>query len=394
MKRIFILSCLFVVLHSSSAFCSLSVDDYKQMDIEGKEPTWNEITQDQTSFDNWLDYLTEKTNAHYTMPSFSQVADLTANLLAYSVGNYADVASGVLDNLNDTFSLGSDIWDFMTFNVQQMVFDYAPDFVDMLKSGVDEEIYSSSSSAGEKVVGEWYSLPAYYFGGNREGVRESSSNSAPCYACCVRSGSTTYTVMASFVSGQSCDIFTPNISSTFGLVSTYQGSESLGYYTYRSYSNSNITIGTMNGSATQYVSPIGDALSDLFGTSGNFNEPTLNGQGIIVNENPVINPVTLSSALGYPFAQTVINNYNNNTPIPWRPNNYNYVDYNYTYDLPFWEGYELETIAYPEDIEFPSVDFETVEVDTNIDTAIEGLSGWIIEFLLIAILLLVLGLII
>lgn len=126
MKRILFISFLFVILQSSSAFCSLSVDDYKQMEIVGKDPTWNEITQDNTSYENWLDYLTEKTNAHYTMPSFSQVADLTANLLAYSVGNYADVASGVFDNLEDTFSLGSDIWDFMTFNVQRMAFDYAP----------------------------------------------------------------------------------------------------------------------------------------------------------------------------------------------------------------------------------------------------------------------------
>lgn len=264
----------------------------------------------------------------------------------------------------------------------------------MLKSGVDEEIYSSSSSAGEKVVGEWYSLPAYYFGGNREGVREYSSNSAPCYACCVRSGSTTYTVMASFVSGQTCEIFTPNTFTTYGLVSTYQGSQSLGYYTYRTYPNANITLGGLNSSATQYVSSIGDALSDLFGTSGNFSDSTLNGQGIIVNENPVINPVSLTSALGYPFKQTVINNYNNNTPIPWRPNNYNYVDYNYNYEVPFWEGQELETINYPEEIDFPSVEFETVAIDEDLDMSIEGLSGWIIEFLLIAILLLVLGLII
>lgn len=386
MKRILFLSCLFVVLHSSSAFCSLSVGDYKQMEIEGKEPTWNEITQDQTSYENWLDYLSDKTNAHFDMPSFSQVADLTANLLAYSVGNYADVASGVLSDLEDTFSLGSDIWDFMTFNVQQMAFDYAPDFAEMMKSAVDDEIYTLSG-------GYWYSLP----------LRVKVSGTSEYYNFSIISGSGYigfYTengyhkvVAVSNDSGFKVQCIggdNPSINCNIA----YNGEKTSGFYRGSAVLARNYSFVDENGGSLYSFTSLNDAIVDYFGENPSFGGEELNGQGIIVNENPVINPVTLSSALGYPFAQTVINNYNNNTPIPWRPNNYNYVDYNYGYEVPFWEGYELETIAYPEEIEFPSVEFETVAVDTNIDTAIEGLSGWIIEFLLIAILLLVLGLII
>lgn len=409
MKRVIFISFLFVVLQSSSAFCSLSVYDYKQMEVEGKEPNWNEITQDQTSYENWLDYLTEKTNAHYTMPSFSQVADLTANLLAYSVGNYADVASGVLSDLENTFSLGSDIWDFMTFTVQQMAFDYAPDFVELLKSGVDEEIYTSHSSG--PVVGGWYECPYAtdtYFQSNYLRYLDfvDYNGSAPMYVC-FYTGSQSgnhYVVFASFVSGQESRVnqyFSSNNGETweysyagYSLNSTYHGTESLGYFC-----TVNLNFFNAPYNLFPFYSDYGnqnDALADLFGWDGTIEggESTLNGKGIIVNDNPVINPVTLTSALGYPFKQTVINNYNNNTPIPWRPNNYNYVDYNYNYEVPFWEGQELETLEYPAEIEFPSVEFETIEVDQSVDNALENLNGsWIVEFFLVAILLLILGLI-
>ena len=384
MKRVFFISFLFVILQSSSAFCSLSVDDYKQMEVEGKKPTYNEITQDYESYENWVAYVDAKTDSHYNLPSFSDVAVLTENLLAYSVGNYADVASGVFDNLADTFSLGSDIWDFMTFNVQRMAFDYAPDFVEIMKSGVDSEIYDEESSGGSLVVGSWYSLPMTVNSGNR--LEQYSG--LDVYVCYV-SGQGLYLACRGLGDAYYQRFYNGQGYQPYNLAwsTRYDGSAYSGYYT---------ALGLTPSPMWDYYSDVNAALYDMFGQewvppSG---EPVLNGNGIVVNSNPFINPVTLTSALGYPFKQTVINNYNNNTPIPWRPNNYTYVDYNYNYEVPFWEGAGLETIAYPDEIEFPSVEFETVSVDSNIDTAIEGLSGWIIEFLLIAILLLVLGLII
>lgn len=384
MKRLFLISFILILLYSYPAFCSLTVDDYKRMEVEGIEPTYNEITQDQTSYENWVLYVDSKTNSHYDLPSFSNIADLTEPLLSYAVGNYADVASGVLSNLEDYFSLGSDIWDYLTFNVQYMAFDYAPDFVELLKSGVDSEIYDEESSGGERVVGNWYSLPKTV----------NSSNYLIQY-----SGLDVYVC---YVSGRGITLACRGLSDAYyqrfynnsgmdpqnlAWYTRYNGSAYSGYYA---------GLGLTPNPMWDYYSDLNAALYDMFGQEWEppSGESILNGNGIIVNDNPVINPVTLTSALGYPFKQTVINNYNNNTPIPWRPNNYNYVDYNYDYEVPFWEGQQLETLEYPVEIEFPTIEFETIEVDQSVDTALEGLNGsWIVEFFLVAILLLILGLI-
>lgn len=388
-KDIIVSSLFFVSAFSINAFASLSVEDYKQMEIEGVEPTYNQITQDETSYENWVSYIDSKTDSHYNMPSFSDVAILTENLLAYSVGNYADVASGVFDNLADTFSLGSDIWDFMTFNVQQMAFDYAPDFVEMMKSGVDDEIYIFPTGG---TVGNWVSLPV--------GIAVSGSSSVAAI-CENSSGSDIYMcrvgnnyLIAFRGSGVQSMKITDKPSNYVHYIPFGQGSNGSAYTgtKYSGYYYPNSGLYPIQPSVTAYASN-SVALSDFFGLEIDHGEPTLE-YGIIVNDNPVINPVSLTSALGYPFKQTVINNYNNGTPIPWRPNNYNYVDYNYNYDVPFWEGQELETLVYPQEMEFPSLEFETIEVDENVDTAIESLNGsWIVEFLLIAILLLIVGLI-
>lgn len=391
MKRLFFITLLFILIKSPFAFCSLSVEDYKQMEIEGVEPTYNQITQDQTSYENWVSYVDSKTDSHYNLPSFSDVATLTENLLAYSVGNYADVASGVFDNLADTFSLGSDIWDFMTFNVQQMTFDYLPDFVQMLKSGVDDEIYITPS----QTVGNWVSVPCNTSRLTVNGTSywEEFVSDGVAYATIVKLGTTYQILLASFINGtrvQRYENYLPSgryLMATYTLSSKYEGTESVGFY--GGYATGEPF--TMVGSSGYYSSQE-TALAELFGWNGS-SEPYLDG-GIIVNDNPIINPVSLTSALGYPYKETIINNYNNGTPIPWQPNNYNYVDYNYSYDIPFWGGQELETLDYPEEIEFPTIEFETISIDENLDLAIESLDGsWLVKFFLVAIFLLILGLI-
>lgn len=383
MKRVFFISFLFVILQSVNAFCSLSVEDFKQMEIEGKEPNWNEITQDQTSYENWVSYVDGKTDSHYNLPSFSDVADLTANLLAYSVGNYADVASGVFDNLVDTFSLGSEIWDFMTFNVQQMAFDFVPDFANLMRSGVDDEIYITPSGGA---IGNWRPLPVYdiYFSPWPSTANQFVNvNGSSCYIACAPN---CYILAYKGVNISGYNVRRDGVGGYeyFRCNESYQGSLDSGYYV------ASYGMGVTSG-LTPY-SDVSTALADFFGNDVTV-EPVLT-DAIIVNENPVINPVTLTSVLGYPYKETIINNYNNNTPIPWRPNNYNYVDYNYNYEVPFWGGQELETLEYPSEIEFPSVEFETIEVDQSVDNALENLNGsWIVEFFLVAILLLILGLI-
>ena len=390
MKRLFLTTFIFIILHSVSAFCSLTVDDYKRMEIEGIEPTYNEITQDQTSYENWIAYIDGKTDSHYNLPSFSDVAVLTENLLAYSIGNYADVASGVFDNLVDTFALGSEIWDFMTFNVQQMAFDYAPDFVNLLRLGVDDEIYIPSSSP----IGYWYPLPVTVSISNQSASqRQYFVSDSSVYMCCIsKSGSGDWTRcdLAFAIRGNDSATYS-FYGGTYNVDTSYIGTVYSGFYSLR-YGTYFHDIGIAPTTWTVYSS-LNDALADFFGDASGGGDSILT-DAIIVNENPQINPITLTSALGYPFKETIINNYNNNTPIPWLPNNYTYVDYNYNYEVPFWEGQELETLYYPEEIEFPSIEFETVAIDENLDLAIESLDGsWIVKFFFVAILLLILGLI-
>lgn len=383
MKRVFLITFIFIILHSVSAFCSLTVDDYKRMEIEGIEPTYNQITQDQTSYENFLTYVEQKTDSHYTMPSFSDVATLTENLLAYSVGNYADVASGVFSNLADTFSLGSDIWDFMTFNVQQMAFDYLPDFVSLMREGVDDEIYITPSGGS---IGNWQPLPVYnvvLYPWTSINNQFTNVEGNSCYITAIPNGYC-LAYKGTIVSGFNVRRDGAGGYQYYTCNEFYQGSLDSGYFV--------ATYGTAVVSGLNGYSDVSTALVDFFGNDSSA-VPVLT-DAIIVNENPVINPVSLTSALGYPFKETIINNYNNNTPIPWRSNIYTYVDYNYNYEVPFWEGQQLETLEYPSEIEFPTIEFETIEVDQSVDTALEGLNGsWIVEFFLVAILLLILGLI-
>ena len=296
MKRLFLTTFIFIILHSVSAFCSLTVDDYKRMEIEGIEPTYNEITQDQSSYENFVTYVEQKTNSHYTMPSFSDVATLTENLLAYSVGNYADVASGVFSNLASTFSLGSEIWDFMTFNVQQMAFDYLPDFVALMRSGVDDVIYVSTPSS----IGYWYPLPVTVSISNQSSSqRQYFVSDSDVYMCCIgKSGSGDWTkcdlVFALYGNDAATYTF---YGGTFAVDNSYIGTVSSGFYSTK-YGQYFHDIGIAPTTWNVYSS-LNDALEDFFGTSSGGDSVLTDA--IIVNENPVINPITLTSALGYSF---------------------------------------------------------------------------------------------
>lgn len=309
---------------------------------------------------------------------------LKENLFFFAVGQYAniseDVAAQTLLNL-------SDIWKYIFWDKDTQSFGFDDGVGEYIKNGLDTLIYDEPSTVVKR--GNWYKvtssgipiiIPAY-------------SSSILTYTCngdgwvCVASGKT---YIASFNSPASFTIVQWNSVDTTNL--TYHGSVSSGYY-----KQMGSPASLINGETPVAYSSYQLALADLFGEewSEPSDEPILNGKGIIVNENPVFPSLSPIGALNPNYKTIVINNYNNGYPYP--PNrglDVNYYDYDYNYNVPFWEGYELETIAYPEELDFPSVEFETVEVDSNIDSAIEGLSGWIIEFLLFSILLLVLGLII
>lgn len=388
-KFITILTIIFVSALSKNVNATLTVDDYIRFEMEGYEPTYNEITQDQTSYENWVSYINNKTDNSFELPSFSTISTLTENILSYAVGNYAYVSESVLSNLSDVFSLGSDIWDFMVFNVQQMAFDYLPDFYNLLIGEVDEEIYEYPTSDR---IGNWLPLPqTYKFSGSSNNYDMSNRN-ATCYVSLVDtsvSGSgARYSIIVAYkgvqvsspsyfvrwVGDKTCNLF-------------YNGTLDSGYYNVE-YSSAKWSI---NGLA-DYYSSVASALEDFFGND-NSGEPILNG-GIIVNDNPTIAPLTLPSAIYYPYKQTTINNYNDNNNEPINPSIPQYIPYNNTYKQLYWNGKDIEYMEFPEVGAMPDVELNEIEIDENVDRMLEMLEGsWIIEFLLIAILFLIVGLI-
>lgn len=329
--------------------------------------------------------LQKQANTELTKAEMTQ--QLKENLFFFAVGQYANIAEDVVaDSL-----LGlSDIWDYIFWDNDSQSFGFDEDAGDYIKNGLQSIIYDEGSIEGP-VVGNWYSVPWSFVGGGYSwSVSDVSSNSAPVYVCLVDSGWNYGLYIASFVNGQSA-VLSGSLTATITTSNRYQGSVSVGFW--QSYGMS----GAYRPSNITMYSSLDAALADLFGQEWDppTADPTLNGKGIIVNENPVFSSLSPLGALSPNYKNIVINNYNNGYPYP--PNrglNVNYYDYDYNYDVPFWGGQELETLEYPQEIEFPSIEFETIAIDENVDSAIESLDGgWIVKFFLVAILLLILGLI-
>lgn len=314
---------------------------------------------------------------------------LKENLFFFAVGQYANISQ---DLVADAMLSLADIWDYIFWDNDSQSFGFDEVVGDYIKNGLNSVIYETPS----QTVGNWVSVPCKTSTISTNGITyyEDFESDGVAYATIVRHDSVYQILLASFINGTVVSRYEVYVGhgryfqADYTLTSRYQGSESVGFY--GGYATGEPF--TMVGSSGYYYSQE-TALADLFGWNGS-SDPYLDG-AIIVNDNPVFPSLSPLGALSPNYKNIVITNYNNGNPYP--PNrglNVNYYDYDYNYDVPFWAGQELESLEFSQEIDFPSIEFETVEVDSNIDTAIESLSGWIIDFLLIAILLLVLGLII
>lgn len=331
--------------------------------------------------------LQKQANTELTKAEITQ--QLKENLFFFAVGQYANIAEDVVA---DSLLSLSDIWDYIFWDNDTQSFGFDDGIGEFIKNGLDPLIYDTPTSSGP-VVGNWYEVPHNY---NDYFVNSSNVN---VYTCIVAQGAYSYILTASYDYNAVFNVGSGQYNGkiyhqvTGHCNQTYNGSYVVGYYskdaTYNSSSPSSM-------GATAYATR-GAALADLFGQNWEApsGEPVLNGKGIIVNENPVFPSLSPIGALNPNYKIIVINNYNNGYPYP--PNkglDVNYYNYDYNYNVPFWGGQELETLEYPEEIEFPSIEFETIAIDENVDSALESLDGgWIVRFFLVAILLLVLGLI-
>lgn len=382
-KKVFIILCCVCLLFTFilNPFISYSIsidDDYGREYISDMlEDGLNngEISQD------CYDDLKKQIDDNLTKAEMTD--KLKENLFFFAVGQYANIAEDVVA---DALVQLADIWDYVFWDSNNQCFGFDDGIGEFIKSGLSDVIYTEPSDT----IGLWHPIPygpcyvtsvpawstiANYFSVVNENVQPYISFYPNGYAIAYQgafvSGNIARLDGVGGYSYKDCNVF-------------YSGSVSSGYY--RGISGWNF------GNETQYGS-LEAALVDFFGTEIT-DEPVLH-DAIIVNENPVFPSLSPIGALQPNYKTIVTNNYNNTSSSP--PNSgldINYYDYDYNYEVPFWESQELETIEYPEEMEFPSVEFETVSVDNTMDTALEGLTGWIIEFLSIAILLLVLGLII
>lgn len=303
--------------------------------------------------------------------------ELKENLFFFAVGQYANISQ---DLVADSLLALSDIWDHIFWDNDKQEFGFDEGTGDFIKNGLESIIYNPAI----ETIGYWVPLPVTVnFLSRTRLIRHSDNFTGQAYITPVTNG---YVVA---YKGELIPGYTYWVQWTgdFTCGSFYNGSVDSGYYNY-------ISGGTMTSSAfIGSYSTYSEALADFFGHEIT-DEPVLH-DAIIVNENPTFPSLSPLGALSPNYKNIVINNYNNGEPYP--PNmglDINYYDYDYNYEVPFWGGHELETLPSSPELEFPSLEFTDIEVDENVDSALEMLEGsWLIEFLLIAILLLIVGLI-
>lgn len=318
--------------------------------------TASEIFSSQQDFDDFKSTLPQ-----HILPEWYSDEESLVNLLdtiaCFAMGDYLQVGSNVVQELSGQITGDPLFLQHFVFDYDSLSWVFDSDTDDFIKSKLDSHIYVSSGP----VVGSWFETP--FVGGEKQigtyNFIHLEVDDSPGTQVYVTKVDDSIYVIAGFIPFSAPYRFrvrssytgnTETISSgIFTNIYTYQGSESLGFYT-----TYNDTSGNLPDNYTQYSS-VDSALSVLFGWNGISSGGSLIPGVSIRNEDFNVKP------LSYPASVMV--DYPNEISYPDYDSDDTRLTFEYTYNMevPFWlKNPTSEPISYelPTDYDFGSIDFE------------------------------------
>lgn len=369
-----ILIAVFLLALANQANAGVFLEINGNMDYYDSQLPLGDIMQNSDTWDAVSNYMNDVHGVPFpTYSDATQMDDLLENVLMYYVGQYCNLsgtaATAVYDACMDVTDAANTLWDLLTLDLESGDIIRNPHYSDSDLSGVihgvvDPFIYDEPVVSGP-VVGNWYEVPHNY-----NGYFVNSSN-VNVYTCIVAQGSYSYILTASYDYNASFTVGSGQYNGTIyhqvagSCNQTYNGSYVVGYYTSTTYSAS--TPSSMG--ATAYATR-NAALADLFGQDWTrpSDDPVLNGEGYIINDNPIFVPLSGYSALNYPYRTKIVENHTNTTdpddPVTY-PVGVNTVEPNSVYkDVPTW--LVDPTVDIPEEPDYlENVDVELPEIEPD-----------------------------
>lgn len=391
-----ILIAVFLLALANQANAGVFLEINGNMDYYDSQLPLGDIMQNSDTWDAVSNYMNDVHGVPF--PSYSeatQMDDLLENVLMYYVGQYCNLsgttAQQVFDACMDFTDTASQVWDLLTLDLESGDIIRNPHYSDSDLSGVihgvvDPLIYTTPSpSDNELAVGAWYYVPydTGWLADPNNSLRSarqvySTSSTNSCFITVLSNGTTlvaSYEYQAVVVKEQWTKINSSGqnyVTGTYNMTcsNTYQGSESVGYYSSRS-----DTSTVFPSDVTRYTSRDA-ALADLFGQSTltpSGGDPYLNGDGYIINDDPSYSPLSGYSALNYPYRTKIVENYTNTTdpddPVSY-PEGVNTVEPSPVYkDVPTWlVDPSVDIPEEPDYLENVDVELPEIEPDTGFIT--------------------------